>query len=75
MTDALSRAESSTDTFHDALCQKSTKKTSTQASLTIWVELPKLKVIDEELKDVIFHRTNGCPESKKERKTARTQAY
>ncbi|XP_035218163.1 uncharacterized protein K02A2.6-like [Stegodyphus dumicola] len=72
IADALSRAQSSVDTFDDTFSQEPTVNVSllTQASPTKWQEIVKMTEKDPELQDVLFHIKNGWPERSKTRPAA-----
>ncbi|GFQ98091.1 uncharacterized protein K02A2.6 [Trichonephila clavata] len=61
ITDALSRARSTTDNFDEVLCQEATVKINllTQASPTKWKEIAKMTTGDPEMQAVLFHINNG----------------
>ncbi|GFR30016.1 uncharacterized protein K02A2.6 [Trichonephila clavata] len=73
IADALSRAQSTTDSFDEVLGQEATVRINllTQASPTKWEEIAKMTTGDPEMQDVLFHISIGWPEKKKTKIVAR----
>lgn len=73
IADALSRAQSTTETFDEGMTQESAVRINllTQASSEKWKEIAELTKQDLEMQDVIYHIKNGWPERNQSRLAAR----